>query len=110
MIVIRMAITPSLNASSRPLLNLADPCFRMALESTLCVTASVFCVTGSDCRLPTVDCRLSTVDCRPSTSVHLQIPFDFPRRDVLDVVQPLFALGRDEVLEQMIAQQIPHER
>src|SRR4051812_3172526 len=42
-------------------------------------------------------------------SVDAQIPVDFPRRHVPDVVVPLFALRRQEVFEQVLAECFAHE-
>jgi hypothetical protein len=42
-------------------------------------------------------------------SIHPQISVYFPRRDVLDVVEPLFTLGGHEMLEQMIAKRLSHQ-
>ncbi len=38
-----------------------------------------------------------------------EISIDFPRRDVLDVVVPLFTLGGHEMLEQVVAKRFPHQ-
>src|SRR5258707_15378295 len=42
-------------------------------------------------------------------SVHPEIPIDLPRRDVLDVVEPLLALCRHEVLECVLAERVANQ-
>src|SRR4051794_37101022 len=46
---------------------------------------------------------------RPA-SVHFQVALHLPRRYLLDVVEPFGALGGEEVLEQMVAEDLAHQR
>src|SRR5947199_5447760 len=45
----------------------------------------------------------------PAESVHAEVAFGFPRRNVLDVVEPLFALRGDEMFEQVLAERVSHQ-
>src|SRR5438046_6308164 len=45
-----------------------------------------------------------------SCLIDAEVAVDLPGRHMLDVVEPLLALGGDEVLEEMLAEELAHQR
>src|SRR5262245_17778681 len=57
------------------------------------------------------DCRTKAAGYRENASflIDAEVSIDLPRRHVLDVIAPLFAFGRQKVLEEMIAERVAHQ-
>src|SRR5690606_21257685 len=59
---------------------------------------------GREPLLPPASCLLP-----PVSSVGTQIPVDLPLRHVTDVTVPFGAFGGDEVVEDVVAERLPHQ-
>src|SRR6478672_7097218 len=60
-------------------------------------------------RLADFGAKASSCEEDASFLIDAEIAIDLPRRHVLDIVAPLFALGRQEMLEEVLAERVAHQ-